>query len=399
MVGAAIMPVYLSTVAALAVPPCRYTVETIVGPPCGLTDNASIVVNAINQSGHAVGHYSCPGGLPRPFKWTPREGFVALPLPPGYSNGQATDIADDGVILGTTYPVTSPSTGYLWDGKTFQVFGTLPGGSFSAAAAMNNDHVATGFWGPGPLLVAFRWADGTLTSLASDLFAGESLANDISESGLITGYMGATVFPPDYRAFILNNGTVSDLGIDLPGAYATEARAINDRQEACGVWWTDTDEPIGFLWRGFFWDGERLVDLPTGGYVGAIARDLNEQSQIIGNLSVSSASGGPPALWDDLRLYRIDLMTGPLPFAIAECIAINNGGRIAAIGVDDGGDIGVILTPVLPKLGDTNCDEIVNVVDLLNVIRQWYRDGGREDLNDDGVVNVLDLFEVIVNWG
>jgi len=389
---------------AHAVPPCRYTVETIVGPPCGPNDNAHIRVRAINEAGHVVGAYECPGGQPRPFKWSPEGGFQALPLPPGYPNGVAVDIADDGVILGTTAPITSPSTGYLWDGQSFQVFGTMPGGFFSDAAAMNNDHLATGFWGnsgSGPGEAAFRWNAGVMENVASDLIFGGSRAFDISENGLITGYMGGTTFPPNYRAFIWNNGKVTDLGLRLPGALASEARAVTNKGEACGIWHQKTDSAPGYRVRGFHWDGEVMTDLFSGLNPGAIALDMNVSNQIIGHFLGPYPQGGPPVVWDDHRPYPIQsLMDTALPLSLQAAVAINGAGQIACDGFlyPTGPDVGVLLTPVWPAAGDTNCDDIVNVDDLLGVISHWSADGGREDMNDDGVVNALDLIDVIVNW-
>jgi hypothetical protein len=52
-----------------------------------------------------------------------------------------------------------------------------------------------------------------------------------------------------------------------------------------------------------------------------------------------------------------------------------------------------------PVPGDTNCDGVVNVDDLLTVILAWGTSDPRADVNHDGVVNVDDLLMVILNWG
>lgn len=49
--------------------------------------------------------------------------------------------------------------------------------------------------------------------------------------------------------------------------------------------------------------------------------------------------------------------------------------------------------------GDTNCDGLVNVTDLIAVILAWGTNDPRADVNDDGIVNVDDLLLVILNWG
>lgn len=57
-----------------------------------------------------------------------------------------------------------------------------------------------------------------------------------------------------------------------------------------------------------------------------------------------------------------------------------------------------------PKLGDLNCDGVVNVSDLLILFSHWgavilSHSGPSPDLNGDGVVNVSDLLILFANWG
>jgi hypothetical protein len=58
---------------------------------------------------------------------------------------------------------------------------------------------------------------------------------------------------------------------------------------------------------------------------------------------------------------------------------------------------------VVPRVGDTNADGIVDVIDLIQVITSWGPCPEGEpcsaDVNVDGTVDVLDLIAVITNWG
>jgi hypothetical protein len=56
---------------------------------------------------------------------------------------------------------------------------------------------------------------------------------------------------------------------------------------------------------------------------------------------------------------------------------------------------------ILCRLGDVNCDGVVNVNDLLGVINGWGAAGACTpvDITCDGTVNVNDLLAVINNWG
>jgi len=382
---------------AHAVPPCRYTVETIVGPPCGpLFGNANIQVTGIDESGRVACTIECGGGSERACTWTAEGGLVQITgFPTGTYRSFASGIAE-GWVCGSfefSTPQGSGHYGFLASAEGLIVVPPPVQPATLMLGSINADGTACG-----NSLGAILYSNGVVTNL----FPGEpfsNLARGLNANAQITGYFGFTMLPGNYHGFIWNDGKIIDLGLGLPGAFATEGRAINSKGEVCGVWLSGPSTPTGHLRRGFHWDGQSLHDLPTGPQVGAIISDMNDASQIVGNLSVLPNSGGPAALWEDGKLYRIDMLTGPLPFVIAECTAINGGGQIAAIGIDDGDDIGLVLTPVFPQIGDTNCDEVINVDDLLGVINHWQAKGGREDFNDDGIVNIHDLIEVILNWG
>jgi hypothetical protein len=79
--------------------------------------------------------------------------------------------------------------------------------------------------------------------------------------------------------------------------------------------------------------------------------------------------------------------------------SVSNSGRMAGVGLDLQSDkVGVLLTPIAPIVGDTNCDEVVDVDDLLQVINSWGDSGGFADLDGSGLVDAEDIYRVILNW-
>jgi hypothetical protein len=50
-------------------------------------------------------------------------------------------------------------------------------------------------------------------------------------------------------------------------------------------------------------------------------------------------------------------------------------------------------------LADTNGDQVVDVLDLIDVILSWQQSDVPADVNGDGIVDVLDLIQVILQWG
>lgn len=59
-----------------------------------------------------------------------------------------------------------------------------------------------------------------------------------------------------------------------------------------------------------------------------------------------------------------------------------------------------VLVPLMPVEGDTDCDQEINIDDLLNVINHWGPCAGCiGELTGDGLIGLPDLLEVILNWG
>ena len=111
-------------------------------------------------------------------------------------------------------------------------------------------------------------------------------------------------------------------------------------------------------------------------------------------------------VWHDGVMEQLDDLIPPEIKAnihIHIACAINNAGQIVGMAdaLDNSGDqIAVRLTPIPPTPGDFNCDDLVNVEDLLGVIINWGADGGDgpADFNIDHTVDVDDLLVVLGNW-
>ena len=75
-----------------------------------------------------------------------------------------------------------------------------------------------------------------------------------------------------------------------------------------------------------------------------------------------------------------------------------------AYNLNTGELVAALLTPLPPVFGDTNCDRLVNIDDLVAVITAWGTSpapipfSGSPDVNSDGIVNIDDLVDVITHW-
>jgi hypothetical protein len=80
--------------------------------------------------------------------------------------------------------------------------------------------------------------------------------------------------------------------------------------------------------------------------------------------------------------------------------SIAESGRLMVDGTNQGARVVLVLDPVPVVLGNTNCDQHVDVQDLVEVILNWGPcPNCGADVDANGEVNADDLITVIVNWG
>jgi hypothetical protein len=105
-------------------------------------------------------------------------------------------------------------------------------------------------------------------------------------------------------------------------------------------------------------------------------------------------------MWSNGRMIDLGAHVPEQWLSISFASAINDAGQIAAEAWDGNDSYAVILTPRPRKPGDTDCDDLVNINDLLNVIGAWGDAGPGlyEDLNGDKVIDFQDIIAVLLNW-
>jgi probable HAF family extracellular repeat protein len=211
-------------------------------------------------------------------------------------------------------------------------------------------------------------------------------------------------------AFLWHKGKVTDLGL-LPGTTAAEARGVNSHGQACGIAY-EPGGPTGIIRYGFLWSNGILQDIGNlPGYTQCRALDINDLGQIIGRSELNSGSG-EPFIWHNGAMHALNNLIPPeLGLTIGSVLSINNLGQIVGIAYDEPlppgqpNQVGIILTPIPSPIGDSDCDEDVDVDDLLTVINHWADASPKGssalppgDFNHDAIVGVDDLMIVIDNW-
>ena len=261
----------------------------------------------------------------------------------------------------------------------------------SEATAINSSGIVVGdsfnSTGPDSAIVWRPGATGSYSSTALPNLAGGSIANDVSDTGVIVGVSGQTI-PQGERAVLWDATGVHDLNITLPaGSPGSVGRGINAKGQIVGdiggpggggfQWEAGTVTLLGqslfaqainsageivgrhetvccsFAFHALF-AGAVPVDLPAFGPGSPTgAADVNDSGDIVGASGVRH--GTPPftyfvphgALWQGDAITNLGTLAG------CDCessaLAINNAGTI--VGYSDGPDTDPYFHAVIWKNG------------------------------------------------
>jgi uncharacterized membrane protein len=165
-------------------------VYTDLRVPADLADVYSSSANAVNDDGVVVGVMGRSDGLMPgyPFRWTMKGGLEVVRLPDGYAAATAVDVASDGTMLVNAYHdwyyrpfLYEPSADRYTELPTF--------GEGAEAQALNNGGQVVGAARVDHNPHAVVWDAGTHKVHDLDTGGFQSVANDVNESGVVTGYV------------------------------------------------------------------------------------------------------------------------------------------------------------------------------------------------------------------
>ncbi|HWB19385.1 MAG TPA: DUF3466 family protein [Phycisphaerales bacterium] len=391
---------------------CQYEVIPIYAPLCNGQHSPAYALS-INELGQVCGYYTvCGIGANRPFIWKPLPGdpdhgtFTTIPLPPGFTSGQANDINDNGVVVGYGQKTGLGFRAFIYkDGVSTELppFHGPDEQGWSNANAINNAGTVVGYRSIGsresPInpKTAFLWNEKNgFTDLYPLLTGPNSEALDIDEDGTIVGWTGIAFQSTD-QAFVFRNGSVSYLPT-LPGFAGATPRTTSgsfvggSANFLVGIQYY----PRAVVWRnGFIHD---LGILP--GHDMSTALAINDRGQTVG-VSSSLQGDATLVLWLGGETFDINnLLLDPKNFGLGAIYDINDQGIMCGSGIEffTPSHIAVVLRPVKHSDGDVNGDCAVNIDDLTSVILGWGKSHDPADLDQDGVVDAPDMLLVIENW-
>ncbi len=250
----------------------------------------------------------------------------------------------------------------LWHKNRLQVLAernATVNGKTAAPTGVSDDGRITGYMGD----LLFTWEKGRFNR------GGARIGREFDNKGRRVGaeFIGKTLAAPlnypveEYSATTRRahhavlydtNGRTVDLGV-LPGMDWSKAAALNEKGQIAGTSGQS-------LQRAFVWQNGVMQSLGTlpniaAERVAAIAADINERGQIVGEAQVSGEVGSGNELiiehgaflWQNGTMVDLDTITQLPPKAhLWEGLAINDKGQILAHGDDGEGLCNFLLTPI-----------------------------------------------------
>jgi probable HAF family extracellular repeat protein len=294
--------------------------QTYTATDLGTLRAGSARVHGVNDSGQAVGASGHPHGADtHAFFWQKQGGIRDLGTLPGGDYSAAYAINDSGLVVGTSNTATTTHAFSWTSAQGLTDLGTLPGTNASSALAINNQGQIVGSSGDHAAL----WSGGSIQDLGT-LGSATSEAHGINNPGAVVGVSDTSSGP---HAFLWQNGAMQDLGL-LSGDTSSRADHINDTGMVVGA-----SQGSGGI-RAFVWTSAGGMQPLTGDGTYSEAFAINSAGQVVGEQATSL--GTRAFLWTS-QAGLIDLNTKvnnlPGDVVLIGAFSINDKGQIVAFGL------------------------------------------------------------------
>ncbi len=393
--------------ATLALTQCpTHSVNFLRGLDCGTFGGHPPTSGwGLESHGDACGFYVKCDGTDQPSVWPSGGGLVPITFPFAITYGRSMCVNDGGAVVGE---IDSPTfigrRAFRWSNSAGSILETLPGHNWTEAHGLNTAGIAVGFSSYNTTQAVYWPSDSNIPTTLTLPVGPHANAWDINDSNQICGWMGIYPLPDEGSTpFIWSAGVTTSLQLPPYAIGDTgAANALNNRGDACGYFFMAT-APV-LLRRACAWIDGQFIDLGVlPGCNRSFALDINDAREVVGYCAAAQGGQIIAFVWRDGVMRSLGSLTGQPDYVFKLGRAINNRGQIAGEGYGPLSTAAFIVTPSPPATpGDTNCDSLINVTDLLTVITNWNPPGpvggNPADLNRDNCIDVNDLLQVIQHW-
>ncbi len=296
----------------------RYAVVVLEPPP----NHVYSVATDLNNAGQVVGYAASPFSDP-PLLWDADGTPTVLPLlpdpDPERSVGFARGINNLGQVCGDTNTRVAALRAALWPqpDTIVGIHDWQPANSI--ATDINDNGVVIGsYYDDVSMLYAYQWESGVTTILWPPM----NLALGINNSGQIVGTRRDTA-----HAVLWENGQTTE----LPGGLGSGANDINDQGRIAGYIAPDPDHIYPVYWEG----GQVHLLARLNSRHGGTAQGLNESGDLVGYNTVSPGEHMGVIWRNNLMSVLDDLVVGADGWTVNNAQAINESGQIAGSGYND----------------------------------------------------------------
>ena len=202
---------------------------------------------------------------------------------------------------------------FLWEDGVMKDLGTL-GRSVSSAVAINDAGQIVGSASVRArrhgVYHVFVWENDVMTDIFDNVETASGLihgsASDINESGHIAGSWKDPATGSATRAFLWEDGTMTDLG--TLGGNTSHATGVNDYGQVVGFSSTASGTSARASTRAFLWENGTMTRLGTLGDNYTVAKDINNSAQVVGYSKMDSVTHAFP--WEDGDMTDLGTLRG-----------------------------------------------------------------------------------------
>lgn len=342
--------------------------EQYVVTDLGTLGGISASAGTVNNVGQVIGSSTISSSAMHAFFWEDGE-MIDLGTPSGFGVSYASGLNDDGLIVASTNGEFQSEYAYMYEDGVWTYLGTLPGAAlaYSSAREVNNAGQIVGYsftLGPGSDSRAWIWEDGVMTDLGAPA-NHRNYAFGINELGQVVGSLQFPDPNPGRRAYVWEDGVFTDLGT-LPGDTGSSASDINAAGQVCGT----SSHPVPPYFtakQACLWDDGGVSELGSlPGYATTASTALNNHGQVVGWARTGLSGGSTVAfIWEDGIMRDLnDLIAPEAGWELWSAGDINDAGQIVGWGeAPNGQSRAFLLTPC--GGADSDCDGDVDLVDFI----------------------------------